>query len=108
MAAALKVFDLLNNGYDFKNVAIDNSTDSATAADGGDLGWVEEDDPFVPAPILQAAKILGISEISNRLKSMRNIILCGLVDFKQNNKGTMEEIDAALTQAISFTESSTA
>jgi foldase protein PrsA len=102
LAAALKVVELLKKGDDFKKVAVENSTDSATSADGGDLGWVEEDDPFVPAPILQAAKILGVGENSQPIKVDTKYYIIQLVDIKENSKGTIEELDAALRKQLAL------
>jgi foldase protein PrsA len=53
-----KAYAELAKGTDFAIVARDQSIDDATANGGGDLGWVEEDDPFVPAPIMKAAQSL--------------------------------------------------
>lgn len=53
-----KAYAELGKGTDFAVVARDRSIDDATANSGGDLGWVDEDDPFVPAPVMKAAKAL--------------------------------------------------
>ncbi|WP_052487683.1 peptidyl-prolyl cis-trans isomerase [Gordoniibacillus kamchatkensis] len=53
-----KAYAELAKGADFAVVARDRSLDEATASGGGDLGWVEEDDPFVPAPLMKAAQTL--------------------------------------------------
>jgi foldase protein PrsA len=53
-----KAYAELAKGTDFAIVARDRSIDDATANGGGDLGWVEEDDPFIPAPLMKAAKSL--------------------------------------------------
>lgn len=102
MQEALKVLDLLKKGQDFKKTAIENSTDSVTATDGGDLGWVEEDDPFVPAPILQAAKVLSVGGLSQAIKVDKKYYIIRLVDYKQNSKGTLEEINAALRKQLAL------
>lgn len=51
---AEKILDLLEKGEDFAELAGLFSLDGFTAASGGDLGWVEEDDPFVPRAVLEA------------------------------------------------------
>jgi foldase protein PrsA len=102
MASALKVLELLNKGNDFKKVAMENSTDTATATDGGDLGWVEEDDPFIPAPILQSAKVLSVGETSQPIKVDLHYYIIRLVDYKQNSKGTVEEINSALRNQLAL------
>jgi foldase protein PrsA len=59
---ANKVVAELDKGEDFAVLARDRSLDDATANSGGDLGWVQEDDPFVPAPIMKAVKQLKPGE----------------------------------------------
>lgn len=59
-----KVLGDLAGGMDFAQVAKERSLDDATRNGGGDLGWVEEDDPFVAAPIMKAAKQLKTGEVS--------------------------------------------
>ncbi|UUZ82160.1 peptidylprolyl isomerase [Paenibacillus sp. P26] len=59
-----KVLGDLAGGMDFAQVAKERSLDDATRNGGGDLGWVEEDDPFVAAPIMKAAKRLKTGEVS--------------------------------------------
>lgn len=53
-----KAYAELGKGTDFAVVARDRSIDDATANSGGDLGWVEVDDPFLAAPLMKAAKAL--------------------------------------------------
>ena len=61
---ATKVIAELAKGVSFATLARDRSIDDATNNTGGDLGWVEGDDPFVEAPILETAKLLKIGEVS--------------------------------------------
>ncbi|CAN7144362.1 peptidylprolyl isomerase [Paenibacillus sp. LjRoot56] len=61
---ATKVIAELAKGESFGILARDRSIDDATNNTGGDLGWIEGDDPFVEAPILEAAKLLKVGEVS--------------------------------------------
>jgi foldase protein PrsA len=97
-----KVLDLLKKGNDFKKVAQDYSTDSATAQDGGDMGWIEEDDPFIPGPILKTAKTLGTGEISAPIEVDGHYFIIRLLDVKENSKGTLEEIKASLRKQLAL------
>jgi foldase protein PrsA len=99
---ANKVLDLLKKGNDFKKVAQENSTDTATASDGGDLGWVDEDDPFIPAPIIKMAKTLGTGEISAPIEVEGHYYIIRLLDVKENSKGTLEEIKSALRKQLAL------
>jgi foldase protein PrsA len=99
---AAKVIGLLQGGSDFAKVAQAHSIDSATAADGGDLGWVEETDPFVAPAILQAAKQLGIGEISKPIPVNAKFFIIRVKDRKENNKGTQEQIYTALRKQLAL------
>ncbi|MEW9702478.1 peptidylprolyl isomerase [Paenibacillus sp. SI8] len=61
---ANKVLAELAKGGNFAVLARDRSLDDATNNSGGDLGWIEGDDPFVAAPVLDAAKQLKVGEVS--------------------------------------------
>jgi foldase protein PrsA len=99
---ANKVVELLKKGNDFKKVAQENSIDTATAVDGGDLGWVEEDDPFIPAPIIKMAKSLGTGQISPPIEIEGYYYIIRLLDAKVNSKGTIDEITTALRKQLAL------
>ncbi|OPH51218.1 hypothetical protein BC351_34975 [Paenibacillus ferrarius] len=61
---ANKVLAELAKGESFATLARDRSLDDATNNTGGDLGWIEGDDPFIAAPVLGAAKLLKVGEVS--------------------------------------------
>ncbi len=67
-ADAEEVIKELLGGADFAKLAVELSIDEMTAADGGDLGWVELDDPFVHEEIMQSATPLMPGEISTPVK----------------------------------------
>lgn len=55
-------------GTDFEAVAKERSLDDATRDAGGDMGWVEADDPFVPRAVMDAVKTMRTGEVSKPLK----------------------------------------
>jgi len=73
-----KALAALAKGEDFAIVARDRSLDDATAGSGGDLGWIEEDDPFVEEPILTAAKQLKLGEVSAPVSVLQGFALVKL------------------------------
>ncbi|MFD2332498.1 peptidyl-prolyl cis-trans isomerase [Cohnella sp. GCM10020058] len=66
---AAHLVDLLGQGEDFAELAAANSKDADTAADGGSLGWVESDDPFVAPELLAAAAKLEIGEAAGPIRT---------------------------------------
>ncbi|MEI7027653.1 peptidylprolyl isomerase [Paenibacillus sp. y28] len=54
----------IGRGADFAELARSLSLDKATAAEGGDLGWINADDLFVPAPVMKALQQLKPGEVS--------------------------------------------
>jgi foldase protein PrsA len=61
---AMQVIGKVKAGKEFSTVAKEVSLDDTTAANGGDLGWIEENDPFYPKILLQAAYTLQQGEMS--------------------------------------------
>jgi foldase protein PrsA len=77
---ASKVIAELNKGEDFAILARDRSIDDMTANSGGDLGWVEEDDPFVNTSIMNAAKQLKVGEYSKSISMDKGFAIVRLKD----------------------------
>ncbi|MBU5444808.1 MULTISPECIES: SurA N-terminal domain-containing protein [unclassified Paenibacillus] len=61
---ALDALKLLGEGQPFPQVARQVSLDYGTADNGGALGWIGDDDPFVDANILSAARGMQVGDIS--------------------------------------------
>ena len=61
---AQRVLEQLGKGVEFALLAKDVSLDEATAADGGDSGWVSEEDPFIPHEILDRLEGMEVGDIS--------------------------------------------
>ena len=61
---ASDVLEELGRGGDFAELARQRSRDEGTASGGGDLGLVDEQDPFVDPGVLKAAKGLDPGDIA--------------------------------------------
>jgi foldase protein PrsA len=77
---ANKVVAELNKGEDFAILARDRSIDDATANHGGDLGWIEEDDPFMAEGIMSAARQLKPGEFSKPITVEHGFAIVKLKD----------------------------
>jgi parvulin-like peptidyl-prolyl isomerase len=68
-AKAQALLDQLKAGANFADLARQASEDTATAANGGDLGWFPIDAPLMPPQVLEAAFALQVGEISQPIKN---------------------------------------
>ncbi|HZG55783.1 peptidylprolyl isomerase [Paenibacillus sp.] len=66
--SAAAVLRQLGEGVDFELLAKDVSLDTATAAAGGDSGWIPEDDPFIPPEIAQALEGMRVGDVSPAIR----------------------------------------
>ncbi len=68
-AKAQALLDQLKAGANFADLARQASEDTATAANGGDLGWFPHDAPLMPPQVLDAAFALQVGEISQAVQN---------------------------------------
>lgn len=80
---ANRTYELAQQGSDFATLAKERSLDTNTASEGGDLGWVEEHDPFVPVNMLEQAKGMSPGEISRPFETSNGYVVIKLVDLMQ-------------------------
>ncbi|WP_135555213.1 peptidylprolyl isomerase [Paenibacillus cymbidii] len=99
---ANRTLDLLRSGQDFAKLARDRSIDTATAGDGGDLGWVEENDPFLPPPVMKAASKLKTGEVSAPVQTENGFVVIKLVDRKETSKGDAAQLRDALRSQLAL------
>ncbi|UHA75306.1 peptidylprolyl isomerase [Paenibacillus sp. 481] len=62
------VLERISKGELFQSLAEQVSNDAFSALQGGKLGWIDEDDPFVSAAELEAAKQLDIGGVSEPIR----------------------------------------
>ncbi|WP_409343911.1 peptidyl-prolyl cis-trans isomerase [Paenibacillus sp. MBLB4367] len=99
---ANKTIELAKGGRDFADLAKERSLDTATASDGGDMGWVDENDPFVAASILKAIHSLKVGEISKPVQMADGYAVVKLTDRKELNKGSQAEIRETLRKQLAL------
>jgi len=64
-----RLLDRLKAGENFAALAQQESEDSSTAANGGDLGWFPRDIPLMPPAVIEAAFGLQPGDISGVIHS---------------------------------------
>jgi len=82
----------LQKGAPFEQLAQDKSLDDITRNDGGDLGWVEENDPFIDDRILQAARSMRPGEVSQPIPLDEGFVIVKLSDRKEVSKEISDQI----------------
>jgi foldase protein PrsA len=98
------------DGVDFGTLAKRYSVDEFTADEGGNLGWVEEHDPFVDSGILQAVLSMKVGEVTGPIQTEEGFILVQLNgrSKEESSSKTAEEIrmevrrQVALGKAVSM------
>lgn len=99
---ANKTIELAKNGRDFATLAKERSLDTTTAADGGDMGWVEENDPFVAASIMKALQTLKAGEVSKPIAITGGYAVIKLNERKETSKGKQEEMRESLRKQLAL------
>lgn len=109
--AANEALDRLERGEDFGKLAEELSLDEYTRLQGGRLGWIEEDDPFVPAELLDAAKELQTGDIAGPIRLQDDgYAVMEVIDIQETEKPSSEDIregirkQLALNEAVPLTE----
>ncbi|WP_405080800.1 peptidylprolyl isomerase [Paenibacillus chitinolyticus] len=92
---AKKAMAAYQGGESFATLARDRSLDDS-GSQGGDLGWMQEDDPFQPAEIMKAARKLGVGQLSAPIKTAGGYALI-LITEKKMNTGPDE---AAIRESV--------
>lgn len=99
---AQKTYDLAKSGTDFSLLAQQRSLDINTANEGGDLGWVEADDPFVPKAILKAANELQVGQVSKPIKLDSGYAVIKLQDRKEQSRGSVGDIRETVRKELAL------
>jgi foldase protein PrsA len=100
----------LKEGADFSTLAKERSKDVLTAANGGDLGIVILDDPFLPLEILDVATTLNENETSDVIPIGDDFFIIKMIEKHPSKMVPYEEVKAeiirelALSQVPSITE----
>jgi len=76
------IYDLLQNGGDFHELAAENSTDTSTSESGGDLGWFN--DETMVAEFTDAAFSLEVGEISEPVESTYGFHIIQVLGKREN------------------------
>ncbi|WP_058300506.1 peptidylprolyl isomerase [Gorillibacterium timonense] len=99
---ANRTYQLATAGGDFATLARERSLDINTASEGGDLGWIEENDPFVSPNILKTAKELTVGEIGQPVQTESGYAVVKLLDRKEDKKSDPEAIRESVRKQLAL------
>lgn len=91
-------------GIPFEQIAKERSLDDFTRDAGGDLGWVEADDPFVPGALMKIAKGMKAGEISKPIEESGQLYILKVKERKETSKGSPEEIRERIRKELALRE----
>ncbi|MCP5357209.1 MAG: SurA N-terminal domain-containing protein [Pseudomonadales bacterium] len=100
MATALKA--RLDQGEDFAALAAEASADTASAEEGGDIGYT--DGTAFPTAIEEALDGLQVGEVSGPVVSEFGVHLVKLTESEQNQYPPLEEVAERIRRDLSTTE----
>jgi foldase protein PrsA len=105
---ANQIVSQLAGGTDFGTLALSHSLDEFTADEAGDLGWIEDQDPFEAPEVLQAAASMQVGEVAGPIQTEQGYEIVQLNGRKEMGSKTNEEIrmevwrQLALGKAVSM------
>lgn len=102
---ANRTLDRLEQGEDFGKLAEELTLDEFTRQQGGRLGWIQEDDPFVSAEVLDTAKGLQAGDIAGPIQlEDEGYAVIQVIDIQKGEKQTNGEIRANVRKQLALNE----
>ena len=100
----------LEGGAAFGALAERYSADEFTAGSGGDLGWIEDQDPFMDPDVLRTASELEVGQVTGPIETGNGYVIVALNGRRQEDAPSPEAIraearrQAALGKAVPVRE----
>src|SRR5690606_21421699 len=91
-------------GIEFKILAKERSLDKLSSDQGGDLGWMDQGDPFIHSSIMDAAEELQIGEISDPISLGDSYAVIKLLERKITERKADYEVREALRKSLALDE----
>lgn len=101
---ANRVLDRLQQGEDFGTLAAAYSLDEFTRDQGGDLGMVEEDDPFIAPEVLQTASTLKPGDAAGPVRLNDGYAVVQLISVENGSTKSSEEIIREARKQLALSE----
>ncbi|QMV42271.1 peptidyl-prolyl cis-trans isomerase [Cohnella cholangitidis] len=92
----------LAEGEDFAELARGYSMDEFTAEDGGNVGWVEAEDPFEPPTVMDAVSRMQIGAITGPIPIDQGYVIVRLDGRKEIQTKTEEEVQREVRRQLAL------
>jgi foldase protein PrsA len=92
----------LAEGEDFAELARSYSMDEFTAEDGGDVGWVEAEDPFEPPAVMEAISTMQTGTITGPIPVDQGYVIVRLDGKKEIQTKTEEEVQREVRRQLAL------
>jgi len=102
MEAALAAQARITRGEDFEELALELSSDSVSAEEGGDIGYTNG--TAFPEPIEEALEVLQLEEISGPIVSEFGVHLVKLTEDVESAFQTLEEVSNRIERELKSAE----
>jgi len=89
-------------GVDFELLARAYSQDAATSSRGGELGWIDAEDPFLPAAVLNQARSLPIGQVGEPVRVDNGYEIIKVLDRRELNRRDELEIRAVVRKELAM------
>lgn len=99
------VMDRLEHGEDFADLAAEVSLDEYTRGDGGKIGLVEEDDPFLPPELMEAVLTLEAGDIAGPIRLAENYAIVYVEDILQPPAPSEDSVREAVRKQLALERS---
>lgn len=99
---ARQLLSQLEGGAAFGAVAERYSLDEFTAENGGELGWIDDQDPFTDPEILKHAKEMEVGAITGPIRTAGGYVILSLNGFREEGPREPEEIRKAARRELAL------
>nr|WP_306220789.1 peptidyl-prolyl cis-trans isomerase [Cohnella sp. WQ 127256] len=89
-------------GEDFAELARQYSIDEFTADEGGELGWVEEQDPFEAHEVLEAVSSMQVGETTGPIQTDQGYVVVRLDGRSESQTMSEEDMRKAIQHQVAL------
>jgi foldase protein PrsA len=101
---AEQIIQELKQGADFAALAREQSLDHISSGQGGEIGWITNDDPSIEESVIQAAFSIDIGKISSPVPVTEGFAVVKITDRKDKRVIPFEEVKEEIRKEIALSQ----